>query len=538
MVPCVLFEDVHLLAVAKPAGLNTHAPAPHAGEGLYEWLRDREPRWADLAILHRLDKETSGVIVFGKTPAANAAVTAQFTRREARKTYLLVTDRAVSPDGLARRSRLVRAGERYVSSRVAGEPAETRFRLAQPGGWPTAEAWLARQPAERGSTWRLVEAEPVTGRTHQIRVHAAEAGLPIVGDPLYGGTPAARLFLHAARLVVRHPVSDATMVFTAPLDFDADPALALRAALVDSAETDTFRLCHGASDAVPGLHVDRLGEVLLAQSETPPSPQQLARWLAGGARTVYHKRLTRHVRGTEATALAPRHILGEAAPDRFVVRENGAHFELSFSEGYSTGLFLDQRDNRRRLLRGHVAAEFGPLALAGGEALNLFAYTCGFSVCAACAGARVTSVDLSRKYLEWGRRNFALNGLDPAGHDFLYGDAFEWLRRLAKKGRRFDLLLLDPPTFSASKSSGVFQVERHYGKLVAAALPVLRPGGVLFAATNAATWAPAAFVAVLREAVQQAGRELVGERYFPQPPDFPVSRAEPAYLKTVWLRVG
>ena len=71
MVPCVLFEDEHLLAVHKPAGWNTHAPGPYAGEGIYDWLRAREPRWSSLAILHRLDKETSGIIVFGKTPLAN-----------------------------------------------------------------------------------------------------------------------------------------------------------------------------------------------------------------------------------------------------------------------------------------------------------------------------------------------------------------------------------------------------------------------------------------------------------------------------------
>src|SRR4030095_11402312 len=94
--------------------------------------------------------------------------------------------------------------------------------------------------------------------------------------------------------------------------------------------------------------------------------------------------------------------------------------------------------------------------------LNTFAYTCGFSVCAALAGARTTSIDLSRKYLEWGKRNFLLNGLDPNQHDFIYGDVFDWLRRLEKKGRLFEVLLLDPPTFSQSKGHGVFQAEKHF----------------------------------------------------------------------------
>src|SRR2546430_6980218 len=89
----ILFEDEHLLVINKPAGLNTHAPAPYAGEGLYDWLRHREPRWANLAIIHRLDKETSGVIVFSKSTLANRSLTEQFTRREVRKTYFLLTDR-------------------------------------------------------------------------------------------------------------------------------------------------------------------------------------------------------------------------------------------------------------------------------------------------------------------------------------------------------------------------------------------------------------------------------------------------------------
>jgi 23S rRNA-/tRNA-specific pseudouridylate synthase len=89
VLPCLLFEDDHLLVINKPAGLNTHSPAPYAGEGLYDWLRHREPRWADLSIVQRLDKETSGVIVFGKTPLANRSLTDQFTRRTLHKRYLL-----------------------------------------------------------------------------------------------------------------------------------------------------------------------------------------------------------------------------------------------------------------------------------------------------------------------------------------------------------------------------------------------------------------------------------------------------------------
>ena len=82
-------------------------------------------------------------------------------------------------------------------------------------------------------------------------------------------------------------------------------------------------------------------------------------------------------------------------------------------------------------------------------------------------GHAPTSLDLSRRWLDWGKRNFLLNQIDPAGHDFVYGEAFDWLRRLAKKQRLFDVIVLDPPTFSQSKESGVFRAEKDYGRLVA-----------------------------------------------------------------------
>jgi 23S rRNA (cytosine1962-C5)-methyltransferase len=296
-------------------------------------------------------------------------------------------------------------------------------------------------------------------------------------------------------------------------------------------------LAHGATHRIPGFYLDALGDYVLAQCDRPP--QQQATTPEGYVGT-YFKLVTRRVRDTRLGEACPRLVHGQPAPVRFTVRENGANFELSFNEGYSVGLFLDQRDNRRRLLVNHIAADFPlfPEGATGREILNVFAYTCGFSVCAALGGARTTSLDLSKKYLEWGRRNFALNGIDPAQHDFIYGDAFDWLKRLGKKGRKFDVVLLDPPTFSQSKEHDVFRAEKDYGKLVAAALPVLRAGGVLFASTNAADLKPEKFLANVEGAVRSAGRTIRQHHYAPQPPDFPISRSEPAFLKTIWLRLG
>jgi len=266
------------------------------------------------------------------------------------------------------------------------------------------------------------------------------------------------------------------------------------------------------------------------------------------------------VRGSHTSEASPKLVSGAAALERFNVRENGLPFELSFREGYSIGLFLDQRDNRRRLLTGHVAANFpvspgetawtgatpgsAPSGSGGGtplqhpSLLNTFAYTCGFSVCAARAGMRVTSLDLSKKYLEWGKRNFALNGLDPGHHDFIFGDVFDWLKRFAKKQRSFDVIVLDPPTFSQSRESGVFRAEKDYAKLIGKALAVLAPRGLLLASSNAANWSADAFMGCLEQAVRTTGRSILQKHYVPQPPDFPISRAEPAYLKTTWFRIA
>lgn len=533
--PCVIFEDDQLLIVNKPAGINTHSPSAFAGEGLYEWLKSRESRWAALAIIHRLDKETSGLIVFSKTTQASRSLTQQFETRRVRKKYLLLTDRPMKQRKLEVKSTLVRCGDKYISRPIvtSTELAYTRFELLKPAD---------PHSSDPGS---LVLAEPLTGRTHQIRVHAAESGIPILGDTRYGGTPARRLCLHAAELQFKHPGSGEQLHFHAPPDFSADPRLELRRALIRSHSTNAFRLVHGAADRWEKLYVDVLGPYLLAQSNREMDParrEEFARLMNdASARGTYEKRLVCSPQGTLPAEVSPKLVQGEPAPERFAIRENGVLFELSFAEGYSVGLFLDQRDNRRRLLTGHIASEF-PVFESGQvsgrrEVLNAFAYTCGFSACAAHSGARTTSLDLSRKYLDWGKANFRLNGIDPADHDFIYGDVFDWFKRLRKKNREFDAILLDPPTFSRSKAFGVFRADRDYGQLVSQALPLLKPRGLLFASSNAATWPAEAFLQTIKSSIVSAKRHVAQEHYFPQPPDFPVSREEPAYLKTMWLRV-
>lgn len=155
------------------------------------------------------------------------------------------------------------------------------------------------------------------------------------------------------------------------------------------------------------------------------------------------------------------------------ITENGLRFRLNLTDYLDTGLFLDHRQTR---------ALVGALAK-GKSMLNLFAYTCSFSVYAAAAGGRTHSIDLSNTYLEWGKRNFEANDLDPEQHRFERADVLAWLA--TPNEEKYDLIVLDPPTFSNSKAmSGVLDTQRDHALLIQQALRRLAAGGSLFFSTN------------------------------------------------------
>ena len=294
-----------------------------------------------------------------------------------------------------------------------------------------------------------------------------------------------------------------------------------------------------------GCYLDRFGDFLLYQSALPPTSTRL-KWLSDmmeqcGGRGVYFKQLDRRLRDKKPEDAGPIPIIGEEVKDDFFVRENGLRFCLSFKEGYSCGLFMDQRENRSRILKKTITNSWpfpAPKQSKPLQLLNVFAYTCSFSVAAASVGIETTSLDLSKKYLEWGKKNFEANGLSLDHHDFIYGDAFNWMKRLAKKGRKFDFIILDPPTFSSSKESGIFQVEKHLTELVGRALDLLSDKGILLVASNKAEWRGHRFEDYLVRACISNRWHPKKRFYVGQPPDFPVSDWEKPYLNTCWIKVA
>jgi 23S rRNA (cytosine1962-C5)-methyltransferase len=190
---------------------------------------------------------------------------------------------------------------------------------------------------------------------------------------------------------------------------------------------------------------------------------------------------------------APTTPLWGPAVESCTVSEYGLTFSVRPAAGLSVGLFLDMREVRQwlRTVTEHKTV------------LNLFAYTCALGVSAARGGAeRVVNLDLSRGYLAWGRDNYALNDLPVDERDFIYGDAFDWLRRLARRDAHFELVIVDPPSFSSTP----FSVVRDYPRLVTAAARVVSPEGILLAATNHAGTSDEQFDHWLHGGLAAAGR--------------------------------
>ena len=252
-----------------------------------------------------------------------------------------------------------------------------------------------------------------------------------------------------------------------------------------------YRVLDGSGDGVPGVYLDRYGPAMvmniyedarLSQASVTTAANVILDLLAAaGIEAVYVKPFARdrsRLAGRspdELRAAAPR--AGRKQPESLMVREYDSRFEVRLYDGHSTGLFLDHRDHRRALAQRKPS-----------RVLNLFAYTCAFAVPLATAGANVTNVDVSARYLEWGKRNLALNGLELSAARFFRMDVFEYLAYAARhREERFDLVILDPPTFAAGdRRRGVkpWKALDDYPALLQAALRVLAPGGSIFAASN------------------------------------------------------
>lgn len=311
-------------------------------------------------------------------------------------------------------------------------------------------------------------------------------------------------------------------------------AVARRAPLTQTGTTG-YRLVHGENDGLPGLVIDQYDQTLVMKLYTPAWVPHLRHLLAGltavaqPERIVLRlnracQRLPETLSGLEDGQLLAGRPVKEPVP--FI--ENGIRFEADVIAGQKTGFFLDQRENRARL-EGLAA---------GKRVLNLFAYSGGFSLYAARGGAtRVVSVDQSQPALAAAMRHFRLNQAQPqiaaCDHEVLVGDAFQVLKQMRETGRRFEVVVIDPPAF-AKRQDEVERALRAYGRLVRLGLSVLKPGGTLVSASCSSRVSADLFFQTVHEAAVRAGRPLQEIERTGHPLDHPVGFPQGAYLKCLF----
>jgi 23S rRNA (cytosine1962-C5)-methyltransferase len=282
-------------------------------------------------------------------------------------------------------------------------------------------------------------------------------------------------------------------------------AIRQRPTLSTNPNIECWHVFGGSADGLDGLFIDRYGPgaVMITYEGTPadrfsePGARQdaasavLEALRPIGVEAVYAKPFARdrsRLGGEGPDVLSsPTPAAGNELPDHLDLSENGLRLRVRLYDGFSTGIFLDQRANRAWVR--DWCAQFVRARGRGPKVLNTFAYTCAFGVAAASADESVetTNIDVSPRYLDWGRENYTINALDPERHYFTRFDTRSFLSLARRKNLRFDLIILDPPTFaSADKRRGVaaWKAARDYPALVAESVAVLARDGVILASTN------------------------------------------------------
>jgi len=310
----------------------------------------------------------------------------------------------------------------------------------------------------------------------------------------------------------------------------------LRSLLELQPQTNAYRLVNGEADGLPGLIVDKYGDYLVLQALTLGIEVRKGQLVELAAELFQPKGIIERsdvsVRKKEGLDPARGLLWGQGPPEPLIVSENGHRFEVDLLQGHKTGLYLDQRENRRSVCQ--------PNLVDGREILNVFAYTGGFGVYAAVNGsAQITNIDDSAAVLEVARRNAELNASERQYQvSYLVGDAFSLLRTYRDKGQSFDMIILDPPKFAHSKRD-VEAACRGYKDLNWLAFRLLRPDGLLATFSCSGRVSADLFQKVVFSAAVDAGRQVQILQHLSQAADHPISLTFPesAYLKGLLCRV-
>lgn len=510
-----LYRDNEWLIVHKPTGVSTHSA--HSGDlGIVEWLELHHD--LQVYVCSRLDKGTSGVLVFAMTPKASGKAEEIHEKYLARKNYYFLSDR--KPTG--RKSWQCRKG-------LDGKECETFFELER-----------------QGKGYFLYRAEIKRGRKHQIRRHASLSGVPVLGDEEYGGTPFSRLCLHCGE--VSWPDLEKEIVAELPQSFKwllaGQDIMLVEAAVAYERRlnwllsiTNAFRLIHrGEVQRLPfaidlfdswicvtGFDEELPSEAL--RKKLSPVLEYFGKLFACRGGIVRTNRRNPHQKKLFKDLVS----WGEAPPDTFIVKEHGLQFEVALNESQHVGLFLDQRDSRRRI--GKIAQ--------GKRVANLFSFTCSFSVVCVKSGVEVVfSVDLASGSLERGKNNFKHNSIAESHcGKFIKEDVRKWLaRQLRKKAAnpnafaKWDLIVCDPPVFASSGKGRSFSVSKAWPELAENVREILSEKGIALFVNNHKGGNEKSYFSELSKRFSRVIRL--------RPPfDFPELKDSPAHVRIYWCEV-
>lgn len=460
------FDD--FVVFFKPNGIRMH----QVNDGQFGFVEAiSEKLGYPLFVVHRLDKETSGLVLFAKSKVSASLFSELFEDHLVQKTYFFLTDQNSSEKQLLVKTHIEKLQNHFVNSAAGEANSETHFEYQKPVG-----------------AFHLWKATPKTGKPHQIRLHAKHAGISICGDQDHGGCNWFRLALHATEL--RFNLKNTEHIFSAalPPSFTSSETSPTKNLLQDAlySKTELFRFekdsCFRLLQSQGGLvRADIFGSQLWVYDYEPEGLlNSEVQKIQEFANDIQRSSILRHMidRGSGVGGLEKSTLQFTDGISSWVANEAGVRFSLRTDAGFSPGLFLDQCENRA-YVGGHCK---------GKKVLNLFSYTGGFSVVAALGKAQqVTTVDVSKKFLEWSKENFKLNDLETEGHEFFAQDCLLFLKGAFKRKRTWDLIICDPPSFGRSQGT-VWKIEKNLPELAELMWSCLAPQGQIVFTCNYEKW--------------------------------------------------
>ena len=512
----VIYEDTNWLIVNKPTDLSTHA-SREGDIGVAEWLELHLNK--RLHICSRLDKGTSGALLLAKTAQANKTAQKIHEKNQAKKTYRFISNKKYTKVKNRKHWR--------EETPLDGKECRTHFRLI-----------------DQGAGYFCYEAVIHRGRTHQIRRHAAMSGVSILGDSEYEGAPFGRLCLHCCELDWSdiNGKIEASMPESFFFLLQGAPSLLIEGAVSLERRnnwlariSNSFRLIHRGEIAL-SVSVDIYGSYLsiTGYDESISSKKLYTKLLslidylsikyqvAGGivrchVRNPHQKKLVHDV-----------YHWGAQMPSQVIATEHDLAYAVNLNDSQHVGLFLDQRDSRRRICQNAK----------GKRVANLFSFTCSFSAVAIDGGAEVVfSIDLAGSTLKRGKENFALNGLDQAGRGkFIKEDVLKWLARQTRKQAEekdnfalWDLIICDPPVFASAGKGRGFHVEKQWATLAQQIKQILADDGAALFANNHRSGNAKYYKNELKQ-------HFTAVIQLSPPIDFPSMVGEPEHVRIYWCQ--